>query len=346
MILKRALPLLGMLLMLTGCFRQAEDSFDTIGSQNSDETTITQEVGVTVEPTNSITVIDPNASPEPTLDAQAVVASATPRTISSTEVDSSSVVSATNTPRPASTSQGIPTATEPTFVTPDIVEEVVQPTTTRVPNSSEPTLQPTPTAFGADVVLGDCDYEVQNGDNLFRISINNDVNLDALLSANGLTEASVIQPGQILRLPNCEGGESVVIDDSDEEPEETVLILDDCDYEIQDGDTLFTIAFDNEVTLADLLLENDLTEDTIIQPGQLVRLPNCIDDDTELLPDILPEATEDVSIISDDTIHTVVAGDTILTIARRYNVTVNSLLQANTIPNPNNLTVGQQLVIP
>ena len=348
MILKRVLPLLGIMLILAGCFRQAEDNFDTIGSQNSNETTITQEVGVTVEPTDNITVIDPNASPEPSADAQEVDESPTPRVISPTEADDDEAVSATNTPRTVATLETIPTATEPTFVTPDIVEEVAQPTTTEAPESSEPTLQPTPTGFGeAATIVGDCQYEVQNGDNLFRISINNDVALDALLSANGLTQASVIQPGQILNLPDCEGGVISSIEDEEPEAEETVLILDDCDYEIQSGDTLFTIALDNEVTLADLLAENQLTDDAIIQPGQIVILPNCVTANDNLLPNTSPEATEDVSNTStDDNIHTVVAGDTILTIARQYNVTVNSILQANTIPDPNNLTVGQQLVIP
>lgn len=348
MILKRILPLLGIMLILAGCFRQAEDSFDTIGSQNSSESEITQEVGVTVEPTDNITVIDPNASPEPSLDAQSVEASSTPRVISPPESDDEEDVSASNTPRALATSNNIPTATEPIFVTPDIVEEVVQPTTTEAPESSEPTLQPTPTAFGEVTVAGDCQYEVQNGDNLFRISINSDVALSALLSANGLTEASVIQPGQILNLPDCDGAGVTAIDDEEPEAEETLLILDDCDYEIQSGDTLFTIAQANEVTLADLLAENDLTENAIIQPGQIVTLPNCIDgDDDVVAPNTSSTiATATVASTTDDDIHTVVAGDTILTIARQYNVTVNSILQANTIPDPNNLTVGQQLVIP
>ena len=261
MILKRILPLLGIMLVLAGCFRQAEDNFDTIGSQNSDDTVLTQEIGVTIEPTDDIIIIDPNASPD--ADAQAVDdASPTPRTISPTDADDSEVV-ASSTPRPVVTSQGIPTATEATFVTPDIVEEVVQPTTTEAPESNEPTLQPTPTAIGGEVVAGDCQYQVQDGDNLFRISLNNDVALDELLSANGLTEASVIQPGQLLDLPNCDGGEITVPDETvDTEVEDTPLVLEDCDYEIQSGDSLFNIALDNDVVLADLLAENGLTEDS------------------------------------------------------------------------------------
>ena len=81
--LKLTLPLLSVMLLLTGCFRQAEDSFDTVGSQNSDEITITQvENGNTEVPTSSVIVIDPNATSVNAQSDDATDASATPRVIS------------------------------------------------------------------------------------------------------------------------------------------------------------------------------------------------------------------------------------------------------------------------
>ncbi len=44
--------------------------------------------------------------------------------------------------------------------------------------------------------------------------------------------------------------------------------------------------------------------------------------------------------------YTVRSGDTLYLIARRYNVTVNQLIQINNISDPGNLQVGQQLLIP
>jgi len=40
------------------------------------------------------------------------------------------------------------------------------------------------------------------------------------------------------------------------------------------------------------------------------------------------------------------AGDTLFSIARKFNTTIEALQQANQIPNPNALTVGQRLIIP
>lgn len=45
-------------------------------------------------------------------------------------------------------------------------------------------------------------------------------------------------------------------------------------------------------------------------------------------------------------IHVVQPGQSILQIARMYNSTVSSIVRANEVPNPNNLVVGQTLVIP
>ncbi len=44
--------------------------------------------------------------------------------------------------------------------------------------------------------------------------------------------------------------------------------------------------------------------------------------------------------------HTVQHGDTILNLARRYNVTVEAIVAANNISNPNHIEVGTTLLIP
>jgi spore germination protein len=45
-------------------------------------------------------------------------------------------------------------------------------------------------------------------------------------------------------------------------------------------------------------------------------------------------------------IHIVKGNESLTTIARAYNTTVNDIVEANDIPNPNNLVVGQAMVIP
>lgn len=45
-------------------------------------------------------------------------------------------------------------------------------------------------------------------------------------------------------------------------------------------------------------------------------------------------------------IHVVQRNDTLTTIARAYQTTVNDIIEANDLPNPNNLVIGQAIVIP
>ena len=53
---------------------------------------------------------------------------------------------------------------------------------------------------------------MQSGDTLFRIALNNDVALDDLLTANNLSNASIIQPEQVLLIPNCNDEEPEVVE--------------------------------------------------------------------------------------------------------------------------------------
>jgi N-acetylmuramoyl-L-alanine amidase len=45
-------------------------------------------------------------------------------------------------------------------------------------------------------------------------------------------------------------------------------------------------------------------------------------------------------------VYTVRSGDTLYSIARRFGVTVQALQQRNGLADPNNIKVGQQLIIP
>ncbi len=54
--------------------------------------------------------------------------------------------------------------------------------------------------------FADGSYVVQSGDSLWGIAVRFSVTIDDITRANGLTQASVIYPGQTLRIPGASGG--------------------------------------------------------------------------------------------------------------------------------------------
>lgn len=74
------------------------------------------------------------------------------------------------------------------------------------------------------------------------------------------------------------------------------------------------------------------------------------------LPEITPEATAEATLEStpestpaallEDVTYTVVRGDRLIKIAERYGVSVDCLIRANRLTNPNRILVGQTLLIP
>jgi len=111
---------------------------------------------------------------------------------------------------------------------------------------------------------------VKPGDIPERIARSYGVTVEALLAANHLTEKSIIREGQELIIPpqGPLGGPDVGRPTAAPVRESGIYL-----YRIQPGDTLLTIAAQFSTTLAAILSSNNLKEDTIIQPGQVLTIP-------------------------------------------------------------------------
>lgn len=121
---------------------------------------------------------------------------------------------------------------------------------------------------------------------------------------------------------------------------------DGCTYTIQPGNTLFSIARTNNIDLDALRAANPELVGDLIQVGQVLNIPGCgegLDDQGNPIATAAPTGGTNAS---GQTVHTVAAGDTLVRIARQYNVTVQQIVSANNLANPNLLDVGQQLIIP
>lgn len=109
------------------------------------------------------------------------------------------------------------------------------------------------------------EYTVQAGDTLWDIARAHGTTVAALYAANGLGADSIIHPGQVLSL----GGTA-----PSPAPAEAAAPAADTaagGYEVVAGDTLWSIAQQHGLTLAQLFAANGLSPDSIIYPGQTLR---------------------------------------------------------------------------
>lgn len=160
-------------------------------------------------------------------------------------------------------------------------------------------------------------YTVQRGDSLYSIASRYGVTVSALREANNLT-TDVLQIGQILIIPGQgSSGETP--------PNEGGTIS---TYTVRSGDSLWSIASRYGISVEELRNANNLTSD-VLQIGQVLRIPN---QGTTPPP-------------SGGTTYTVQRGDSLWSIATRFNTTVAELKRQNNLTS-DALEIGQVLVIP
>jgi LysM repeat protein len=121
-------------------------------------------------------------------------------------------------------------------------------------------------------------------------------------------------------------------------------------YTVQSGDNLFRIALRYDVSVEALAAENGITDVTRVFVGQQLRVPGTTADtttppaDTTEEPDGTGGPSEAPS--GQEQVYTVVRGDTLGSIARRFGTTFTAIAQLNSLADPNLIFVGQQLRIP
>lgn len=100
-------------------------------------------------------------------------------------------------------------------------------------------------------------------------------------------------------------------------------------YMVKSGDTLFNISQQYNVRW-DLLAEiNGLTEPFLLHPGQVIKIPQTT---TSQVP---------------NKIYTIAEGDTLASIAKQYNVTVDDIVAVNpNLQKSDLITVGQVIKLP
>ncbi|MFN8379020.1 MAG: LysM peptidoglycan-binding domain-containing protein [Anaerolineae bacterium] len=165
-------------------------------------------------------------------------------------------------------------------------------------------------------------YVVQRGDTLFRIAQTYDVTFQEIARVNGLSNPNSIDVGDRLLIPLA--GET----------------LPQIHY-VQAGETLDAIAALYGVTAADLQGLNQL-DSASIYVGQALAIGSA----PQAEPPVVVVEAPAVDSSAPTVIHSVSRGETLFRIAQAYGVTMNSIVQANGLADPELIYPGQMLVIP
>ena len=196
-------------------------------------------------------------------------------------------------------------------------------------------------------------YKVQSGDTLYSISKKLDTTVTELKKLNNLS-SNMLSVGQVLKILT-----------------KTVDIGETDIYQVQAGDTLYSIARKYNISVNELKNLNNLVDNTL-SIGQILEVPSGLssynsyivdkgdtlysiakkfDTSVNKLKELNNLSSNMLSIgqkllipIGEETTYVVKAGDTLYSIAREFNTTVDKLKELNNLSN-NTLSIGQILIV-
>lgn len=156
-------------------------------------------------------------------------------------------------------------------------------------------------------------YIVKKGDNLYSIANKLGVSIESLKASNGIS-GNLINVGQVLTIPSADA----------------VTPNDYLVYTVKKGDSLWNIAGNYGISVNDLVDFNNLGT-TFLQVGQQLLIP------------VVDNGTDNNNSLG--ITYVVKPGDTLWNIAKKYNISVDEIKNANNLFS-NMLSIGQELVIP
>lgn len=176
-------------------------------------------------------------------------------------------------------------------------------------------------------------YVVKRGDTLSEIAQEYNITVNQLVSLNNIKNPNLIYVGQTLKIP--------ISSTTTQEEICTGSII----YTVKRGDTLSEIAQKYNTTVSELVSLNNIKNPNLIYVNQKIRIRNRICNMTVGGNNSSNNENSNSNTNTNNYYKSYVVkkGDTLWGISRRYNVTINQLVEINNIKNPDLIYPGQTL---
>ncbi len=175
-------------------------------------------------------------------------------------------------------------------------------------------------------------YTVRSGDSVWAIAQRFGLRTADVLAWNGLSAASTIHPGQVLRLKAQTTSSSAPASPSSTKTHTVVA-----------GDTVYAIAKKYGTTVSAILSANGISGAAIIYPGQKLKLAGSA---TSSPASSSSSSSSSSNSSTSAKTHTVAKGDTVYAIAKKYGTTTTAVLTANGLSASSIIYPGQKLQLP
>lgn len=163
-------------------------------------------------------------------------------------------------------------------------------------------------------------YTVKKGDSLYSIARIYNTTVNEIIKLNNLKSTN-LSIGQTLRIP--ETNESV-----------TTMPPSFINYTVKKGDNLYSIAKNNNISVDTIIQDNALNTNNLFI-GQVLKIRT----DNSIIEECFGS-----SYIPTTNTYTVKKGDSLYSIAKKFNTTVNDLISKNNLKSTN-LSIGQILKV-
>ncbi len=174
------------------------------------------------------------------------------------------------------------------------------------------------------------DYTVQAGDTLIDIALRYGLDWVMIAEANHLSSRTLLQIGQVIRLPGVQTGSQPANAKPQEVQSTAPALVNGQKYRVTAGDTLLGIALKYKLSWQEVANANQLGEHELLQIGQELVIP------------VATKSTAEAPTTAPHT-YTVAGGDTVISIAVRFKLDWQTLLRLNSLNENSTLQIGQQL---